>query len=61
MSNPAAQSFLLFSLWQFLSIMKTVALPIKILEDSGFKIRLKGLEISQITYMNLWAISGLYN
>lgn len=60
-SNPAAQSFLLFSLWQFLSIMKTVALPIIILEDSGFKIRLKGLEISQITYMNLWAISGLYN
>lgn len=60
-SNPATQSFLLFSLWQFLSVMKTVALSLIILEDSGFKIRVKGLEISQITYMNPGAISELYN
>lgn len=60
-SNPATQSCLLFPLWQFPSVMKNVASPVIIPEGSGFKIRLKDLEISQITYMNPWAVSGLYN
>lgn len=38
-SSPATQSFFLFSLWHFLSVIKTVALPDIILEDSEFKIR----------------------